>query len=329
MKLDSNLRSLEYKRDNRVEEVIMEVASLLGDTPIQQEFANDNPIVFIVGCARSGTTLLTQILAAKTEFCYPTNFISRFYYNPYVGALLQYLMFDLDTKNELFGNVTRRDITYRSNLGKTIGALSPNEFWYYWRKYFQFGDIQKIEDNDIRTIDWHGFLNGIRAIQHVYNKPIFMKAMIMNWHIQLLWENVPNCYFVFIKRDLAHNAYSLIQTRKKYFNNIDEWYSFKPEEYDHIMSKSPYHQVVEQVLCTNNAVKNGLVKISNNRSLSISYEDLCNDPGKFLDDIYNMLAIQSTRTMDVIKLPMKSMNDTKDYNKEEWQTISEYAMIFK
>ena len=105
----------------------------------------DHPIIFIMGCARSGTTLVSQYLARSREFCYPTNFISRFYYAPYIGALLQRLMFDLDTKGELFGSF-KEAVDFKSVLGKTKAASSPNEFWYYWRRFFKFGEIQKLDD---------------------------------------------------------------------------------------------------------------------------------------------------------------------------------------
>ena len=63
---------------------------------------SDKPILFIVGCPRGGTTLLYQYLSYSGLFTYPTNFLSRFYFAPVLGARLQQMLFDVDFAGEVF-----------------------------------------------------------------------------------------------------------------------------------------------------------------------------------------------------------------------------------
>jgi hypothetical protein len=329
--LENKFRLANHHKSPETEFVLQELASLIGNAGADRKFACDYPVIFIVGCARSGTTVLTQYLASIAEFCYPTNFLSRFYYNPYIGALLQHLMFDLDKKGELFGALKTDVPGYTSDLGKTIGALSPNEFWYYWRRFFKFSEIQKLSAESIKSIDRVGFLNGIGAIQHVFRKPVFMKAMILNWDIGLLAEIVPNSYFVFIERDISHNAFSLLQARLNFFGDTEKWYSFKPLEYNSIKNKLPFQQVVEQVFYTNKAIKEGLMKIPAERFLKISYESFCSSPSEFLGNLFKMLQLESPEVLDftISHFNIKNKNSTQYNNLADWLQIVQYSKSFQ
>lgn len=52
--------------------------------------------IFIVGSPRSGTTILSQWIASLGTHSYGSNFLTRFAYSPYIGALIQKMLFDKD-----------------------------------------------------------------------------------------------------------------------------------------------------------------------------------------------------------------------------------------
>ena len=138
-------RSDKFKRNENLENLIKELYELLN--PIEQkriEGLNQIklPLILINGVARSGTTLLMQWFANTGYFSYPTNLLSRFYGSPYIGAKIQQLLFDFkyNYNNELYDH--SKMIEYESDLGKTKGPMAPNEFWYFWRRFFKFGNIQ-------------------------------------------------------------------------------------------------------------------------------------------------------------------------------------------
>lgn len=290
--MENSLRKKEHQRAGEVEEILKRLEELIPDK-YPQEIAADHPVFFIMGCARSGTTLVTQYLSQHSEFCYPSNFISRFYYAPYVGSMLQRLMFDLDSRDELFGFIKERG-GFSSNLGKTKRPLAPNEFWYYWRRFFKFGEIQKLDPEQIKDIDKGSFVNGLLSIQSVFKKPMFLKGMIANWHIPLLAEMFPNSYFIIVKRDLTFNSQSLLLARERFFGNTDTWYSFKPEEYNELKNLSPVEQVVAQVFYTNRAIGEGLRGLPNKRVIEVKYEEFCENPAKLIVDVSNVSGISIT-----------------------------------
>lgn len=279
-----------HKRVEEVEAILSTLKLLL--EPIEKEAIKDStqithPVYLIFGCARSGTTALMQYLTCLFEFNYPTNFLSRFYYAPYIGSLYQKLLLDLDIKNEIF-NLSNSSSDFTSNLGKTIGAKSPHEFWYFWRRFFKFGDIQKLSDVDLLNVDSESMLKEFAAIQGIYHKPFLMKAMNLNWHLNYLADLHESFKFIFIERDVIMNAYSLYKARKEFFNDIHSWYSFKPPEYHYLKDMTPVEQVVGQVIKTNQAIKSQLYSIDKSKIIHIKYEMFCQEPdsySKFFNDV--------------------------------------------
>ena len=138
--MENKKRTQEFKKDFQVEELLQ----LLDDnlSPVEEKLIKEHnsteyPPIFIFGCARSGTTVLHQYLIHNTKCIYPSNFISRFYYAPYLGGIYYKLFTELDKRGELLGDFEKEGKDFfSSDLGKTSGIHSPNEFWYFWRKYF-------------------------------------------------------------------------------------------------------------------------------------------------------------------------------------------------
>lgn len=295
---------------------------LLGGIDNNQKFTSAHPVVFIMGCARSGTTLFSQLLATATDWCYPSNLISRFYYAPYVGSLIQKMLFELDSKGELLGEY-KHDIGLSSQLGKTKDALSPHEFWYYWRRFFNFGETQEISEEKLKEVDSGGFINGLKAIQSVFDAPLFLKGMILNWHIPFLAELFPDAYFVHIVRDARFNAQSLLRAREKFFGDIKEWYSFKPPEYYDLVNLSPEEQVVYQVHYTNLAIKRGISSLAQERVATIEYEMLCKKPKVYLTEVIRQVtSTEPNSTLTNIQL--KDSNQVWLPN-DQWRKIEQVA----
>jgi hypothetical protein len=236
--------------------------------------------VFIVGCPRSGSTLVSQVLARSGDYCYPTNIMSRFYGDPWVGALVHRILYDLDNRNEIFRSEPSTT-DYLNDIGKTAGPAEPNEFWYWWRRFFKFNsthaDLVPVTEADGRR-----FRAELGEIMQVFRKPFVGKAMIMNWKLPLLAQIVPEALFLFIERDLEQNALSLLRTRERFYGDRSEWYAFKPEEYDRIVQMDPIEQVFAQVHFTAGAVETGLASLPPERSLHWRYEEFCSDPSGHL-----------------------------------------------
>ncbi len=285
-----NSRTSTHQRLPELESELNFFSELLTPLELQvlpQEPRDPPPTIFIMGCARSGSTLLYQYLAASGVFTYPTNFVSRFYYAPYIGARLQRMLFSLDNRHEITPPSLGQE-QFASKLGKTLGAMAPHEFWYFWRRFFHFTDEQCIPENKLSEVDGSTFRRELSAFQSVTNLPLVLKGMILNWHIPFLAELIPNSFFIHIYRDQLANAQSLFKARIDFFGTANEWYSFRPPGYATTQAFTPELQTLWQVRQTKAAVDEGLRSIGTDRSLAVSYEGFCDNPKRVFSQIADM-----------------------------------------
>ncbi|MEQ8629279.1 sulfotransferase [Ekhidna sp.] len=311
-----------HKKNISLEKVLAELESLLKRTNQQIVSSGKKPtlpIVFIVGCARSGTTLLYQFLAKTRLFGFPNNLISRFYYSPYLGAKVYQMLYELDDNDEIFP--IKEDGNFVSTLGKTRGPNQPHEFWYFWNRFFQFDEKGLLLNKSKETKNLDSFVNELGAFQSAFNKPLIMKAMNMNWDIPLLNDLCNNFYFIHLKRDIKYNAQSLLHARKSFFGNTSHWYSFKPPNYSKLKSLPEWKQVVEQVISNNNGITEGLSKVPNDKQITIDFEDFVENP---------TLILIKMKAMNIIKeYPEIKFNFTKQdeitVDKKTWELIASYV----
>ena len=267
-------------------------------------------IFCIVGCARSGSTLLYQYLASTGYFAYPTNVISRFYYAPYIGARIQQLLFDYDYKKETFPE--KDSTSYSSDYGKTFGPYEPHEFWYFWNRFFAFKTVQKLSKREIDNVDWETLLKELHALETVFDKPLLLKTMNLNWHILDLKSRIEDIHFIYIKRDILYNAQSLILARRKIYGNDKQWYSFKPPNYNSLKNLTAQEQVIEQVTVNNQAIEKQLKELDQANYTKVNYSDFCKNPYSLLSEIN----VRENLKTSILKTNFSDSNTLKLEKKE-------------
>ena len=274
-------RTAAFRRNLDLESLLAEINGLLG--PAQKEIVEScgpppDPVVMIVGAPRSGTTLSMQWLAASECFGYPTNLLSRFYGAPYIGARIQRLLTDprFDFRGE-FADLGG-EVSFASSLGKTKGVLSPNEFWYFWRRFIPNEVPRLLSPEEEARIDGEGFSRELAALQLALEKPLAMKAMILQYNIPAVARAVPSSCFFFVKRSPFYNAQSLLEAREKFYGTRSKWYSARPPGYDALCRLDPFEQVAGQIHRTNRCIEGALSSLPRERGLTVGYESLCRDP---------------------------------------------------
>ena len=285
-------RTKEFARNKKLESLLKQINGILG--PVEERVIDNYrmpkyPVVLIVGAPRSGSTLMMQWLAQTGRFAYPTNLLSRFYGAPYLGALIQRLLTDpeFDFNNEFFDFSS--EMSFYSDLGKTRGALAPNEFWYFWRRFFPYGEIQYLDEESLAKVDAVRFVAELAAIESVFDKPFAMKGLIINWNIPYVSNLLDQILFIYITRHPLYNVQSLLEARVQYYGDQRGWYSFKPKEYEELKKLDPLEQVAGQVYFTNKSIDQGLGEIDRARWLQVSYEDFCESPGTVFRQILEKL----------------------------------------
>ena len=215
--------------------------------------------VFVMGPLRSGTTLFTQWLANTGLTAYPTNLLSRFFGAPLVGAKIQQLLTDprYNFRNEILD--FNSDVNFSSDNGKTKGALAPNEFWYFWRRFLPFDELDYMQADELKQkANLAGLRDELNALANIFEKPFAMKGMIMNQNIPDLAEQFDKSLFIWIRRDPIFNIQSALEARKRQYGDVKNWYSFKIKEYPQLKNLDPLESVAGQIAAINRSVEQGL-----------------------------------------------------------------------
>lgn len=249
--------------------------------------------IFLMGPHRSGSTLFMQWLANTALAAYPTNLLSRFFGAPLVGAKVQQLLTDprYNFRNEILD--FNSDINFRSDNGKTKGALAPNEFWYFWRRFLPFDELDYMPPEELREkANLAGFGDELNALANIFEKPFAMKAIIMNQNIPELAEQFEKTLFIWIRRDPVFNIQSALEARKRQYGDINTWYSFKIKEYPELKDLDPLESVAGQIAAINWSVEQGIAGLPENQKLIVQYEDFCQRPEHYYHEISRRLVEQ-------------------------------------
>jgi len=252
----------------------------------------DYPLIFVMGPLRSGTTLFMQWLAHIGLVAYPTNLLSRFYGAPVVGAQIQLLLTDprFNFRDEILD--FNGPILFESENGKTKGALAPNEFWYFWRRFLPFGELDWLSDDELfRVVDRETLVAELTTLTQVFGKPFALKSMILNYNIPFLNALFKKALFIQIKRDPVTNVASILEARKRQLGSENEWYSFKIPEYPQLKHLESIAQSAGQLHYINKALEQGMATVDESRKLVVQYEDFCQNPRQVLDQLVEKLGI--------------------------------------
>jgi len=290
--------------ENRTEKYarVSALEALLKDLNSNLASANENYLedsveqfskIFLMGPHRSGSTLFMQWLASSGLVAYPTNLLSRFFGAPLVGAKIQQLLTDpqYNFRNEILD--FNSEINFSSDNGKTKGALAPNEFWYFWRRFLSFDELDYMPPDELRQkANLVGFRDELNALANIFEKPFAMKAMIMNQNIPELAEQFEKPLFIWIRRDPIFNIQSALEARKRQYGDINTWYSFKIREFPELKNLDPLESVAGQIAAINRSVEQGISDLHESQKLVVQYEDFCQRPEHYFYEITRRLVEQ-------------------------------------
>lgn len=279
---EHTVREAMFQRNPNLERLIDDLNTLLA--PVQVGVAArfiepKRPVLLVVGSPRSGSTLVLQWLASLGHFAYPTNLLSRFYMAPYVGALIQRMLTDTQyTFRDEFFELKDVNFSFESTLGKTVGLLAPHEFWYFWRRFFIYGECHFLDNEALKCVDRRRFTSDLASLESAFDAPLALKAMIVNCNIRFVSELLDTAIFVYVKRSPFYNIQSLLKARREYSGSVNEWYSFRPKEYSELKQLDPMHQIAGQIFHLNKAIETDLANLPESRRIVVDYERFCMAP---------------------------------------------------
>ena len=277
---NENSKSKQFRANDKLNALLSELKELL--SPVQMTIDCPSQPQWSVGCIignpRSGSTLLLQFMASTGVFSYPTNVLTRFSYAPYIGALIQKMLFD--SEYDFHGDFAdiQSQINFESDLGKSKGALATNEFQHFFRNYMPNFDIEWIDDEKLKKIDCKGIIKGLASIEKAFERPFVTKANILQYNLDYFSAKMPFLLYLHIKREPIFIMQSILNSREKYYGTQNVWWSVKPKEYEQLKDMDLYHQIAGQVYFTDKKIEKGLQHVSVGDQLTIEYESLCENP---------------------------------------------------
>ena len=267
--------------------------------------------VFIVGLPRSGTTLLYQLLLNYFDWSYFTRWTEYFYLTPVTAYRIQGLMFP-----------EPRHFSYLSDYGefKNVNLLSrtwsPVEGHAIWRRWFgQYPNGVFRDDISVNAID--EIQTMIAGFMEIAGKPFLNKNGVHCLRLFALAQIFPKTMFIVLKRQSLYVAQSLYiaRTRAGRKESQDKWWGTKPKEYQYLKQLDPLRQAVGQTKAIEAAIAKQLS--SNIRHIAINYQDVCEQPAKVINDIYESCMTHG------IELRKKNYVEPKPFPLQNERKVSE------
>lgn len=240
---------------------------LYGDHAIEQ------PLIFVVGAPRSGTTLLSQLLAYCLDVGYIDNFTARFWLAPVHGIRLSRLIAGGPQPG-----------AFESEYARTSRPTDIHEFGYFWRRWLNkhtFEDVVHAAEHE-DEIDWAGLRLTLANIQHEFGRAMVAKNMLGAYHMPRLRRELGEVLFVCIERDPLDACVSILDARRKYYSDPDAWWSYVPVEYPLLKDRDHWEQIAGQVHYLGAYYDRELAAVGADAAVRVSYEELCGDPAEVL-----------------------------------------------
>lgn len=222
-------------------------------------WSSKHPFYFVIGAPRSGTTLLTQMLAYCYEFSYISNIAARFYMNPVVGVRLS---------KQLVKHPTP---TFESRCAQTESGEDIHEFGWFWMTHLGLSSSIDVDWGapDAAHIDLT--LKALRALQSEFSSPIVMKGIYPAYYSEWLNTAMGEAIrWINIERDPIDTCISIWDARGKDKKKWFGWHIPKSER-ERYYDLDPTWQIAYQV----SYFRRHYREIAD---VTIQLEDLCTRP---------------------------------------------------
>ena len=229
------------------------------------------PPIFIIGPARSGTTLAYQVLISSFSLCYVNNLISSLKYTPSLASVISYYLGSSNTS-----------IDFSSNYGRIPGWSSPSQGNRIWGRWFR----GEGPGHDINHISAKDFRRLIATLEAYYKVPFITKWPGFSVYLDQLSRIVDGPIFVNIKRDPVEIIPSILKGRVYLKGGETNSISRSPKHYKNFRNFSPIDQVAAYVVGIENDIEYGMNKIGKERFFTIEYERLCECPNDVMDEFF-------------------------------------------
>ena len=325
IEFENNFRNGRYKKNNEDEMLFQKVNESLKEIE-ENEFVatSPRPTIFIFGLPRSGSTLLSQLVAKNLQLGFVNSIIAKFWQAPLVGISLS-----------KFLQRSEPDNNYVSDRGKSESIWGPHEFayfWHYWLKKKELKDFTRFDHITPKEgISWGKLALKVLQMQERFDSGMVFKTAYAANHIRKFNKHFAFPFFIYIERDQIDVGLSILKSRISYYNDKEKWWSTFPPNYDDLKDLSFDQQIAGQVNGLSKTYNECMSLIGDKNILKISYHELCHDPNAIIHEIQKRIKYLYNYNINITsKPPMKfhfrkhdNMNLNTDQKKVR-KSIMEY-----
>ncbi|MFC2087477.1 sulfotransferase [Bacteroidota bacterium] len=294
----NKLRKEKYYKNPEEEGFLLHLNKYLQQKEISEYKENPEKHIwlFVFGLPRSGTTVLAQVLAHSFDVGFINNFMARFWLAPVMGIKLSQVIYN-----------QQKSSSFESEYAGTSNIQDIHEFGYFWRywlkkdKVADYLDIKKTE----KSIQWDNLRKTLLNIQATFDKSICMKNIFGAFHIEKFISILEKVIFIYIERDPLDNAISILEARKKFYADINTWWSIIPPEFERLKNLSYMDQIAGQIYYLRKLYENQINKLGENHIIRIKYKDLCDEPEMVLQRIKQKASENWNYTLNLVNVPSK------------------------
>jgi hypothetical protein len=174
--------------------------------------------------------------------------------------------------------------SYESRFGRTQGATQPSECEQFWYRFFRRRpQYVPLEEGDRRQLA--RLRAAVRALGNAAGRPLVFKNLLNSLRLGPLDAALPEAMFVFVRRDVAATAASILAARERIRGDAAAWWSAEPPDVDELRRLPPAAQAVEQVRRIEAVIEGDRARIGAERFCELSYERFCDDPDAALHEV--------------------------------------------
>lgn len=278
-RVDTKLAA-EYAKDTESEDFLSWLNAVLApaEEARYRSLEETLPTLHVLGCARSGTTLLTQLLASHLDVGCINNLCAAFWAAPCTGIRLSKHLLGVGGPS-----------TYESQFGRTGRPSDPHEFGYFWAGLLGFREMREPSLAERGRVDWARVRQVLLNMTDSYGIPVVFKSPMLVWYCTEILDVLPKTCFLWIRRDPYQNALSLLRARREFAGDETAWFSLKPPAYEWLKEESPVRQCAGQVVFWERVIKQALDRAGRGSLVELSYEGLCRTPSVHLERVAELL----------------------------------------
>jgi hypothetical protein len=257
------------------------------------------PKIFVIGPARSGTTLAFQVLSTYLDVSFLQNFTAVFPRSPITTT---------SYSRRLFGK-PRIQANFANYYGKTSGFSAPSEANHIWNRWVQpDGSGFRTIVNDEAASDAGRFFG---VFSEIDEKALIVKNNNFNAFADVIDKNIENCWFICLRRDQRFLSQSLLQARREIRGNVSRGYGVQDDS-SGVSESSPIEDVCRQVKYLDELAEKMREEIGAERFWIVDYESFCAEPGQLLQRIVESIGVSLRDPSAKSPEPFQTTNKIRD-----------------